>query len=230
MQMSHEDFLEHMNVEIPLILGGTPSGGVLLLTMSRIHARMFFFKTLSQSNTDDAKYVLLVHQLGHIIDTSIEAALVKMCAAFEKSNDFTAAHRALLLLTQGCKDVAMCMKSIFDRHEFSNTKGFHSFLQSAHTLAPMHQEVERECVSMTSKEMVAAYRKLAMTCLLSTSKRVPENSLLKLIMSSDDLRTCVLWKEQAFVMRCFHRKSRLEMPDLVNIMVAADIPRFFWPM
>jgi len=60
--MSHENFLEQMNVEIPLILDATPSGGVLLMTMSRIHAQMFFFKTL----TDDAKYVLLVQQLGHI--------------------------------------------------------------------------------------------------------------------------------------------------------------------
>ena len=57
MKMSHEDFLEQMNVEIPLILGATPSGGILLLTMSRIHARMFFFKTRSQSNTDERVYV-----------------------------------------------------------------------------------------------------------------------------------------------------------------------------
>ena len=228
--MSHKDFLEQMNVEIPLILGATPSGGVLLLTMSRIHAQMFFFKTLSQSSTDEAKYFLLVQQLGHIIDTSIETALVKMCAAFEKSNDFVAAHRALLLLTQGCKDVAMCMKKVFDQREFSSTQGFHRFLQGVDILPPMHQEVARECVSMISKEMVAAYRKLAMTCLMSTSKRVPTNSLLNLIMSNDDLRTCVLWQQQAFVMRCFHRKSRLEMSDLVNVMVAVDIPRFFWPM
>jgi len=222
-----------MNVEIPLILDATPPGGVLLLTMSRIRAEMCFFKTLSQSSTDDAKYVLLVQQLAHIIDTSIETALVKMCAAFKKSNDFVAAHQALLLLTQGCKDVAMCMKQIFDQCEFSNTSGFHRFLQSAEIFLPppppMHEEVAIECVSMISKEMVKAYRKLAMTYLMSTSHRVPTNNLLNLIMSNDDLRTCVLWKEQALVIMYFHRKSRV-MPDMVNIMVAANIPRFFWPM
>jgi len=104
--MSHENFLEHMNVEIPLILGATPSGGVLLLTMSRIHAQTFFFKTLSQSSTDDTKYVLFVQQLAQVIDTSIETALVKMCVAFEKSNDFVTAHRALLLLIQGISSIS----------------------------------------------------------------------------------------------------------------------------
>ena len=100
--MSHENFLEHMNVEIPLILGATPSGGVLLL----IHAQTFFFKTLSQSSTDDTKYVLFVQQLAQVIDTSIETALVKMCVAFEKSNDFVTAHRALLLLIQGISSIS----------------------------------------------------------------------------------------------------------------------------
>jgi len=203
--MLHENFLEQMNVEIPLILDATPSGGVLLMTMSRIHAQMFFFKT----STDDTKYLLLVQQLGHIIDTSIQTALEKMCAAFEKSNDFVAAHRALLLLIQGCKDVAMCMKNI--------------------EIAPMHRKVASECVSIISKEMVEAYRNLAMTCLMSTSKRVQTNSLLNLIMSNDDLRTCLLWQEQAFVMMSFHTKSPHEMHDMVNLMVTADIPRFFWP-
>jgi len=147
-----------MNVEIPLILGGTPAGSVLLLTMSRIHAQMFFFQKLDCSSTQHKKYIFLVKLLAYIIGTSIEIALLKICAAFEKSSDFLAAYLDLLQLTLGCKDVAMCMKSTFNQREYSSATGFHRFLRSADVFLKrgphMHEEVAREGVSRISTEIM----------------------------------------------------------------------------
>jgi hypothetical protein len=232
MENLHEIFLEQMSVEIPLILGMAPSGGVLLLTMSKIHSQMFLFRRVDGNGAEYKNYRVLVQQLGLIIDMSIEIALVKICTAFQTSNDFKAVHRALLQLTQGCKDVAICMNDIFDPREYPNASGFHTFLRGSDIFlqrAPaMHEEVASKCKTRISKEMTEVYRKLVMTCLMSTSRRVPKNSLLNLIMSHEDLRTCVLWNEQANVIKFFNTKVGVEN-NIDEIMIAANIPRYFWP-
>jgi hypothetical protein len=124
------------------------------------------------------------------------------------------------------------MNDIFDPREYSSATGFHRFLQGAYVFlqrnTPMHEEVGRECKSRIYKKLMQVYQKLIMTCLMSTSRRVPKNSLLNLIMSHDDLRTCVLWNEQANVIKFFNTKPGVEN-DIDNIMIAANIPRYFWP-
>jgi len=225
MQMLCERFLEQINVEIPLILGGTPFGGVLLLAMLRFHAQMFFFQKLDSSSTQHKNHLFLIQQSGHSIDTSIETALVKMCASFEKSNDFLTAHRALLQLTQGCKDVAMCMKSTFDQREYSSATGFHSFLRSADILLiPTH--ARGSCQRVHLSDFQRNHGSLSKTRYdvshVNKSARA-KNSLLNLIKSDDDLRTSVLWNEQANVIKCFHMKSRVRN-DMSSIMTAANIP------